>query len=144
MLKPIKSNKQYEEYLARIYTLMQKNLKPGSMQSDEVEVLSILVKEYEQEHYPVPKPNPLEAIKFRLEQMDISEAELSAILGSRSRKSEILSGKRKLNLSMIRQLNKRLRYPRRSVDTRLLIPHPQHLLNHLSAIHQSRHFILSA
>src|ERR1700691_209718 len=59
---------------------MQKNLKPGSKDSDELEVLSILVKEYELDHYPVPKPNPLEAIKFRLEQMGMSEAELSAIL----------------------------------------------------------------
>ena len=60
---------------------------------------------------PVPKPNPIEAIKFRLEQMGISEAELSEILGNRSRKSEILSGKRKLNLSMIRKLSERLHIP---------------------------------
>jgi HTH-type transcriptional regulator/antitoxin HigA len=111
MLKPIKSKSQYEDALARIYELMQKNLKPGSKDSDELEVLSILVKEYELDHYPVPKPSPLEAIKFRLEQMGMSEAELSHILGYRSRKSEILSGKRKLSLTMIRKLNEVLNIP---------------------------------
>ena len=55
----------------------QKNIKPESKESDELEVLSILIKEYELEHYPVPKPSPLEAIKFRIEQMGMSEAELS-------------------------------------------------------------------
>jgi len=83
----------------------------NSAESDELEVLSILVKQYEQEHYPIPKPNPLEAIKFRLEQMGLSEVQLSEILGHRSRKSEILSGKRKLNLSMIRKLSERLHIP---------------------------------
>jgi HTH-type transcriptional regulator / antitoxin HigA len=111
MLKPIKNSAQYEDALARVYDLMQKDLRPESKDSDELEVLSILVKEYELDHYPVPKPTPLEAIKFRLEQMGISEAELSNILGYRSRKSEILSGKRKLNLAMIRKLNEVLHIP---------------------------------
>ncbi|MEX2234671.1 MAG: transcriptional regulator [Cyclobacteriaceae bacterium] len=90
---------------------MQKDIKPASKESDELEVLSILVKEYEQKHLPIPKPNPLEAIKFRIEQMQMSEAELSSILGHRSRKSEILSGKRKLSLSMIRKLHDLLNIP---------------------------------
>lgn len=111
MLKPIKNDAQYEDTLARIYELMQKNLKPESKESDELEVLSILVKEYELDHYPMKKPSPLEAIKFRLEQMGMSEAQLSDILGYRSRKSEILSGKRKLSLTMIRKLNAVLHIP---------------------------------
>ena len=111
MLKPIKNNPQYEDALARAYALMQKNIKPDSKESDELEVLSILIKEYENEYYSVSKPNPLEAIKFRLEQMNMSEAELSKILGYRSRKSEILSGKRKLSLSMIRKLTEKLHIP---------------------------------
>jgi HTH-type transcriptional regulator/antitoxin HigA len=90
---------------------MQKNIRQDSKESDELEILSILIKEYENEHYPVPKPNPPEAIKFRLEQMNMSETELSEILGHRSRKSEILSGKRKLSLSMIRKLTKTLHIP---------------------------------
>src|SRR6201995_1025911 len=111
MLKPIKDDTQYEDALERIYALMQKNIKPNSAASDELEILSILVKQYELEHYPVPKPNPIEAIKFRLEQMGLSEEELSDILGHRSRKSEILSGKRKLNLTMTRKLSERLHIP---------------------------------
>ncbi len=111
MLKPIKNKTQYEDALARVYELMQRDLKPESKDSDEVEVLSILIKEYEMEHYPLPNPTPLEAIKFRLEQMGMSEAELSDILGYRSRKSEILSGKRKLSLAMIRKLNEILHIP---------------------------------
>lgn len=59
MLKPIKNNQQYEEALERIYLMMQKDIQPESKQSDELEVLSILVKEYENEYYPLPKPNPL-------------------------------------------------------------------------------------
>lgn len=111
MLKPIKNNQQYEDALARSYQLMQKKLLPDSKESDELEILSILVKEYENEQYPVPKPNPLDAIKFRLDQMNMSEAELSDILGYRSRKSEILSGKRKLSLAMIRKLTEKLNIP---------------------------------
>jgi len=111
MLKPIKNNKQYEDALAQSYSLMQKDLKPNSNESDELEVLSILVKEYEQKHFPVPKPKPLAAIRFRLEQMQMTEVELSTILGHRSRKSEILSGKRKLSLAMIRKLHTRLNIP---------------------------------
>lgn len=94
-----------------MYTLIQKDLIPDSNDSDELKVLSILVKEYENEHYPVVQPNPLEAIKFRLEQMNMSESDLSEILGARSRKSEILSGKRKLSLSMIRKLKEKLNIP---------------------------------
>ena len=111
MLKPIKSKRQYSEALTLTYTLMQKKIRKGSKESDELEVLSILIKEYENENYPVPKPKPLEAIKFRLEQMNMSESELSEILGYRSRKSEILSGKRKLNLTMIRKLSDKLHIP---------------------------------
>lgn len=97
--------------MERAYDLMQVDLVPESKESDELEVLSILIKEYENEHFPISKPHPIEAIKFRLDQMGISESELSEILGARSRKSEILSGKRKLSLRMIRKLNDKLKIP---------------------------------
>lgn len=111
MLKPIKTEEEYNEALARVYELMQTDIIEGSASSDELEVLSILVKEYELVHYPVAYPNPLDAIRFRMEQMNLSESELSNILGNRSRKSEILSGKRKLSLSMIRKLTEMLNIP---------------------------------
>jgi HTH-type transcriptional regulator/antitoxin HigA len=111
MIAPIKNDEQYEQSLQRIYALMQLDVLPDSALSDELEVLSIIVKEYENIHFPIPKPNPLDAIKFRLDQMGMTEKELSEILGYRSRKSEILSGKRKLNLAMIRKLNEKLQIP---------------------------------
>lgn len=111
MLKPIKSEQQYDTALERVYMLIQKNIQPDSKESDELEVLSILIKEYENEHYPVQQPNPIEAIKFRLEQLNMSEKELSEVLGYRSRKSEILSGKRKMSLEMIRKIHEKLKIP---------------------------------
>ena len=110
-IKPIKTKKEYEAALARVYELMQKNLKANSKQSDELEVLSILVEAYENEHYPIPPPHPIEAIKFRMEQGAVDDKELTKLLGGRSRKSEILSGKRKLSLNMIRALHKKLKIP---------------------------------
>ena len=111
MLKPIKTAKQYDDALARVYGLMQMDNKENSATADELEVLSILVDDYELKHFPIPAPNPLEAIKFRLDQMGMTEKQLSDILGNRSRKSEILSGKRKLSLAMIRKLNEVLHIP---------------------------------
>jgi len=107
MIKPIKTEEQYDISLRRIYELMQKEIQPNSKESDELEILSILVKDYENNVYPMQMPNPIEAIKFRLEQMGVSESYLSKIIGS-SRKSEILSGIRKLNLQQIRKISKNL------------------------------------
>ncbi len=108
MLTPVKNEKQYDEAVARIYELMQMDLSEGSEPANELEILSLMIKEYDSVHYPVPNPNPIEAIKFRMEQMGMTEAQLAGILGYRSRKSEILSGKRKLSLSMIRKLHEQL------------------------------------
>ena len=111
LLKPINTEKEYDNALAHVYELMQTDIVEGSAISDELEILSLLIKEYELVHYPVSYPNPIEAIKFRMEQMNLSENELSALLGTRSRKSEVLSGKRKLSLSMIRKLTDVLHIP---------------------------------
>ena len=80
-LQPIKNGQQYEDALARADELIQKNIKPDAEESDELEILSILIKEYENKYYPIPKSNPLEAIKHQLEQMNMSEAELSKMSG---------------------------------------------------------------
>ena len=112
MIKPVKTKKDYEAALQRCYDLIQKqNLKPNTPGADELEILSILVENYEKKHYPVPPPNPVEAIRYRLQQTGIDEKELNKILGGRSRKSEILSGKRKLSLNMIRKLHDKLKIP---------------------------------
>src|SRR5436309_459111 len=111
MFRPIKNKAQYEDALARVYDLMQKNLKPESKDSTNWKFCPFLLKNTNKNIILCPNPSPLEAIKFRLEQMGMSEAELAHILGYRSRKSEILSGKRKLSLTMIRKLNEILHIP---------------------------------
>lgn len=109
LIKLIKNEVDYGLALSRIYDLMQLEIEPNTPLGDELEVLALLVKDYENQHHPIPKPHPIEAIRFRLDQMGLSETDLTAILGSRSRKSEILSGQRKLSLEMIRKLNSALK-----------------------------------
>lgn len=108
MLKPIKTKKDHNKYLTRAYELMQMELKPNSKESDELEVLSILIEAYEKSKFPIEAPHPIEAILFRLDQLGMPKSELSKLLGSRSRASEILKGKRKLSIGMIRKLNQHL------------------------------------
>jgi len=115
MLKPIRNKKLYREAVNRVYELMQKDLKANSEEYNELEILSILVDDYEKKSFPIDLPDPIEAIKFRLEQLGLSPTALTAILGSKSRASEILNKKRKLSLSMIRQLNKELNIPASSL-----------------------------
>jgi HTH-type transcriptional regulator/antitoxin HigA len=111
MLKPIKTKEDYETALQRCYKLMQKDAKANSKIADELEVLSMLVEAYEEKHYPIPPPHPLESIKFRIEQGQLDDKELTKIMGGRSRKSEILNGTRKLSLNMIRALHQKLKIP---------------------------------
>ncbi len=111
MLKPIKKNRDYEKALERVYSLMQKELKKNSSEYAELEVLSILIEKYEDEKYPVESPDPIEAILFRMKQMNMNNTDLANIIGYKSRVSEILKRKRKLNLNMIRRLNSSLNLP---------------------------------
>ncbi|MFC5283418.1 helix-turn-helix domain-containing protein [Pedobacter alpinus] len=115
MLKVIKTETEYEDALSHIYDLLQKDLGQNTAEYDELEVLSLLIEHYEKEHYPISSPSPIEAIKFRLEQLGKPTSELTEILGARSRQSEILSGKRKLSLAMIRKLNEILGIPAQSL-----------------------------
>ena len=85
MLKLIKTNTEYEDALEKIYNLMQLDLVKGSPEGDELEVLSLLVHAYEEEHYPILPLNPIDAIKYQIEQMGLDENELNKILGFRSR-----------------------------------------------------------
>lgn len=113
--KPIRTQKDYKSALERIYELMQLDLKVKSNEYDELELLSILVEEYEKNKFPVDLPDPIEAIKFRLEQLDLDRTALISVLGSKSRTSEILNKKRKLSLSMIRALHEKLNIPASSL-----------------------------
>lgn len=114
-IKPIRSVKEYKDALKRIYHLMQVDLKTNSKEFDELELLSILVEEYENKKHPIDLPDPIEAIKFRMEQLGLSRSDLISVIGSKSRTSEILNKKRKLNLSMIRALHNKLNIPASSL-----------------------------
>lgn len=108
-IKLIKTKKDYQQALDRLEVIF--DAKPGSAEGDELEVLSLLIDKYEQEHFPVDYPDPVEAIKFRMEQLGYSQADLAKVVGLKSRASEILSRKRKLSLEMIRKLHETLSIP---------------------------------
>jgi len=108
-IRPIKSEQDYTNTLSRVESLME--AKPDTPQMDELEVLTTLVEAYEEQHYAIEAPDPIEAIKFRMEQEGLKQKDLVAIVGSKSRVSEILNKKRKLTIEMIRNLHKQLHIP---------------------------------
>lgn len=108
-LKPIRTEKDYELALNRLEKIF--DAKPGTKEGDELEILALIIEDYEDKHYPIDPPDPIEAIKFRMEQMNMNQSDLAVIIGHKSRASEILNKKRKLTLSMIRKLNKKLNIP---------------------------------
>ena len=108
-IKPIKTEKDYNQALERLEKIF--DAKVGSSEGDELEVLGILIDQYENEHFPIGMPDPIEAIKFRMEQLGYNQNDLANIVGLKSRASEILNRKRKLSLEMIRQLHERLHIP---------------------------------
>ncbi len=108
-IKPIKTENDYNQALERLEIIF--DAKNGSPEGDELEVLGILIEKYENEKFPISLPDPIEAIKFRMEQMGYNQNDLANIVGLKSRASEILNRKRKLSLEMIRQLHKRLHIP---------------------------------
>lgn len=107
----IKDKPSYERAMERLLVLADSDLAENSAELDEFELLSLLVGHYEESHYQIDKPNPIEAIKFRMEQMGLSHTDMRQYLGSASKVSEVLSGKRKLSLSMIRRLHDGLGIP---------------------------------
>jgi len=108
-VKLIKTKEDYNEAMERLELIF--DAKKGSAEGDELELLSILIDNYEKIHYPIGLPDPIEAIKFRMEQMNYTQKDLANILGIKSRASEILNRKRKLSLEMIRQLHSKLKIP---------------------------------
>ena len=108
-LKLIKTKKDYNLAMARLEEIF--DAKPGTAEGDELEVLGILIEKYEDENYSIDYPDPIEAIKFRMEQLGYKQKDLAEIIGLKSRVSEILNRKRKLTLEMIRKLNEVLGIP---------------------------------
>ena len=107
--KLIKNETEYEDALKRIEELF--DAKSGTPQADELELLVALVELYENEHYPIQAPDPVSAIKFRMEQEGLTNDDMVQYLGSKSRVSEIFSHKRNLSISMIRKLVSGLNIP---------------------------------
>ena len=108
-ISPIKTKKDYEQAMLRLDDLF--DAKKGSPEGDELEILSMLIEKYEDVHFPIDLPDPIEAIKFRMEQSGFTQTDLANLLGQKSRASEILNCKRKLSLDMIRQLHKKWNIP---------------------------------
>ena len=108
-IKAIKNKQDYDQALERLEQIFHAQI--DSPEGDEAEVLSILMEKYQDERYPIGMPDPIEAIKFRMEQMNMNQKDLAEIIGYTSRVSEILNKKRKLTLSMIRKLSTVLHIP---------------------------------
>jgi HTH-type transcriptional regulator / antitoxin HigA len=112
-VKVIKTEEDYNQALKRLEEIF--HAPKDSIEGDEAEVLTILIEKYEDEYYPIDAPDPIEAILFRMEQMDMTKKDLADVLGYKSRVSEIFSKKRKLNISMIRKLHDKLNIPYESL-----------------------------
>lgn len=108
-IKPIKNEQNYKDALTLIESLM--SAKPNTKEMDKLEVLTTLVEAYEELFYKIDAPDPIEAIKFRMEQESLKQKDLVEIIGSKSRVSEVLNRKRKLTIEMIRNLHKQLKIP---------------------------------
>jgi HTH-type transcriptional regulator / antitoxin HigA len=108
-IKPVKTEKDYKRTMKIIESLME--CAPNSKEEDLLEVLSILADEYEKNHYPIEQPDPIEFIKYRMEQLHLSKKDLAKYLGGANRVSEVLSKKRPLTLRMIKNLYHHLQIP---------------------------------
>ena len=108
-IRPIRSTGDYDAALQRIESLW--GAVPGTEAEDELEVLATLVEAYEREHYPIDLPDPIEAIRFRLEQEGKDYRTLIGVIGSRTRVYEVMRGDRRLSLNMIRNLHDKLEIP---------------------------------
>jgi HTH-type transcriptional regulator/antitoxin HigA len=112
-MKILKTEEEYNLALKRLEIIFDASA--DSTEGDEADMLGILIEKYEDEHYPIESPDPIEAIKFRMEQMNMDNNDLAKIIGYKSRVSEIFNRKRKLSLKMIRNLHEKLKIPYESL-----------------------------
>lgn len=108
-IRPIKNDADYEAALAEIDRLM--NAEPDTPEGDRLDVLATLVEAYEARNFAIDAPDPIDAILFRMEQLELTRKDLEPLIGGRGRVSEVLSGRRNLTLAMIRKLSAKLRIP---------------------------------
>ncbi len=105
-IKPIKTETDYKEALSRLEVIF--DAKQGTPESDEADILGLLIDEYEKKNYPITAPDPIEAIKIRMEELHLKQVDLIDAIGGKSSVSEVLSRKRKLTVGMIRNLTTKL------------------------------------
>ena len=103
-LRPIKSESDYRKALDRLYIIFDEPI--DTKLGDEAEILSLLIENYENEHYPIEAPDPIEAIKIRMEELNMRQKDLVGIIGGKSRVSEIMNRKKRLTVDMIRELER--------------------------------------
>ncbi len=101
-IKPIKTEKDYKKALERLELIFDAT--PNSKEGDEAEILSLLIENFENKYFPIDSPDPIEAIKIRMEEMNLKQKDLVGIIGGKSSVSEILNKKRRLTVNMIRKL----------------------------------------
>ena len=110
-IKPIKTEVDYDAALTEVEWLMESGVEPDTPEGDRLEVLVTLVEAYEAQHYPMGLPDPIEAMKSRMEDLELTRKDLEPLIGSRGRVSEILNRKRLLTMPMIRKLHEVLHIP---------------------------------
>ncbi len=116
--KILKTEEEYNEACERVYLLINSSenaIEPNSPEGEEMALLSLLIEKYEQENYQMEAPSPIEAIKFRMEQMDLKQIDVAPLFGGKTRVSEVLNGRRALTLRMITLLNRYLGIPLESL-----------------------------
>src|SRR5439155_18104565 len=112
-IKPIKSDRDYRRALREIEELMDARL--NTSQGDRLDVLTMLVEAWEEKHHPIDAPDPVEAIRFAMEQRGLTRRDLEPLIGSRARVAEVLNRRRRLTLAMIRRLHEKLGIPAESL-----------------------------
>jgi HTH-type transcriptional regulator/antitoxin HigA len=105
-IKLIKTEADYQTALKRLEVIF--DAKTGTPESDEADIVGLMIDEYEKKHYPIESPDPIEAIKIRMEEMQLKQIDLADAIGGKNRVSEVLNRKRKLTVEMIRNLTTRL------------------------------------
>lgn len=108
-IKILKTEEEYFQALDRLEEIFQ--AKPGTPEGDEAELLSLVIRKYDEANFPLPETDPIEAIEFMMEQQDIKPKDLVGIIGDKTLVSKVLNRKRKLTIDMIRRLNEKLNLP---------------------------------
>ena len=120
-IQPIKTEMDYEKALERVDVLMEMDPNVGTPESDELEILALLIEKYEEKYWAIATPDPIEAIKYRMEELGLKQKDLVPMIGSKSKVSEVLNRKIGLSLSMIAQLSARLHIPLEVLVPKVLV-----------------------